>query len=547
MKNNNEKVQVNKFQMIVIAVVTTITAFLSYGYEILHPTIGIDDTEIERYVLKGWEPLFNRPTLVIPGLILKIDHYVPYVFDIIGMLFMIIAACMFCFIWRSITKNRLHIVSYCIFAVLLISSPIMCETYIFYLHNGAGIAFILVAIATYAAYCFAVERDKKAFVVAILMVVLAIGCYESFALVYSVAATAAFLLDRLYSKEKYSLKMFVREALSGIIPVVTGVIFRSVVSNILPTILKIETEGKIINAHSGSFKYWFMNNPIIILKDLIYKFIARYFLSGAYFGWVKILWILILLCIVYIVYLLAKKKVIATLMIVLMSMIPWLLVIYEMEMTPYRAMQGLMMWMAAVGLVASEFLITFCKKKRTEITMSIIVGLFIVCVAFLQVRDSYTYYKLDFDTYQKDLRYLDELNTFLQEKYKDKPVVFVGRYQMPEELCKRAYFLKGTEEYNKIANTINLGKTKAFGYYCDDNGYQLYDVAHVDPLAWAAYANPSYQNGEIIDFFNMHGYNINKLENPDFDSIMDSAPVDIWPSEGSVVEYDEYIVVRIGL
>ena len=60
-----------KGKEIALAVISLITAVLSYGYVILHPTIGIDDTELERYVLNGWEPLFNRPTLVIPGLVLR--------------------------------------------------------------------------------------------------------------------------------------------------------------------------------------------------------------------------------------------------------------------------------------------------------------------------------------------------------------------------------------------------------------------------------------------------------------------------------------------
>lgn len=546
MNNESAKPQCNKLKAAVIVVVTAITAFFAYGYEILHPTVGIDDTEIERYVLKGWEPLFNRPTLVIPGLILRFDKYVPYVYDILGMVFMIAAACLFCYIWHYISGGRIHTVSYCLFSVLFVSSPIMCETFIFYLHNGAGVAFIFVAVATYAAYRFVFKNDKKAFALATLMIVLAIGCYESFALVYAVAVMIAFLLERIYTNEKYSFKMFALEALSCVIPIISGVVCRTLVSNILPVVLKTETEGKIINAHSGSFKYWFMNNPVIILKDLIYKFIARYIISGSYFGWVIILWILGILCTMYAAYLMIKRKWIEALMLAVMSIIPWLLVIYEMEMTPYRAMHGLMMWMAAIGLLVPEFLLILCKKKRMKLTITIIIGLFITGAGFLQIRDAFIYYKLDFDTYLEDLRYTTELNTFLQANYNNLPVVFVGKYQMPEELRKRAYFLEGTKEYNNIANSFNLGKTKAFYYYCDNYGYQLYDVAHVDPLSWAAYANPSYHNAEITDFFNMHGYNISKPENPDFDEILEKSPENIWPMEDSVVEFDEYIVVRIG-
>ena len=141
-----------KGKEIALAVISLITAVLSYGYVILHPTIGIDDTELERYVLNGWEPLFNRPTLVIPGLVLRFDRYIPFLYDILGALLIVLAALVWIYVFDKVSGHKIHFLSYCLFAVIFISSPIICETYIFYLHNGEGAAFLMTAFATLAYY-----------------------------------------------------------------------------------------------------------------------------------------------------------------------------------------------------------------------------------------------------------------------------------------------------------------------------------------------------------------------------------------------------------
>lgn len=535
-----------KGNVIALAVISIITAILSYGYVISNPTIGIDDTELERYVLKGWEPLFNRLTLVIPGLILRFDKYIPYLYDILGVIFIVAAAIVWLYVWFTVSKKRLHFLSCCLFVILFISSPLICETYIFYLHNGEGMAFLMIAVATWGFYRFVKDKRIKYLIISSLLVITAIGCYESMALVYAVAVLTVCFLDNKYSDGKYSLGLFAREFVACIVPMFLGIVLRSVISTALPKIINFDATGKILNAHSGSLKYWFLNNPIIIAKDLIYKFIARYVISGLYFKWVIVLVVLSVLYWAYIVYLCIRKKLIGALMLVVMYAMPWVLMIYQMEMTPYRAMQGLMMWIAVAGLILVEFVLEITDKKNSRTIGNIIVGCIAIVVLTGHVSDSYRYYKLDYDVYQSDLEYVTSIYDYLNEKHIDKPVVFVGKYEMPNELKERAYFLYDTEWYNRVSEMFNLKNTKAWYYYCDDYGYQLYDVGHVDPLSWACYANPGRENGEVYDFFEMNGMEIKQTEIPDWDEINKYRPDKTWPESGSVVTLDDCVVLRIG-
>lgn len=537
--------QEKKGKVIILAVISLITAILSYGYVVLHPSIGIDDTEIERYVLKGWEPLFNRPTLVIPGLILKFDRLIPYLYDILGVLLIIGAALVWIYVFDKVSEHRIHLLSYCVFIIIFISSPIICETYIFYLHNGEGISFLMTAFATLSFYEFINEKKLRFLFLAVALAILSIGCYESMALVYMVTVIAICFLDKKYSNRKYSWKLFGKEVIACCFPVLSGFVFRSVISNILPKILKFDATGKIFNAHSGSLKYWFLNNPVVIAKDLVYKFIARYVISGLYFKWIIIWVILFILLLGYLIYLICKKKWIQALMITAMTIAPWLLVIYQMEMTPYRAMLGLMLWMPIAGLIIFEEILSGIKERFKTLAYWL-TGFVVIVILLLQVSDSYKYYKLDYDVYQSDLAYTKSIYDYLNDNYNDIPVVFVGKYEMPDELKERAYLLYDSDRYNKISKSFNLDKTRAWYFYCDEYGYQLYDVGHVDPLSWACYADPGYGNGEVVDFCNMNGMNVQKLNNPDWEKINKNSPEAIWPESGSVVMVDEFVVVRIG-
>jgi len=121
---------------------------------------------------------------------------------------------------------------------------------------------------------------------------------------------------------------------------------------------------------------------------------------------------------------------------------------------------------------------------------------------------------VDYKKYQLDV---NKMNQIMYEVEKtssiEKPIIFIG-----------------------VPNGYNLG-TK--------------DIQGVSLFIWDRAVSAEYEldSGRLYNFFNLHGYNIKKPDKSEIDIEKIKTQVskmNVFPKEGSVVDYESYTIVKLG-
>ena len=256
-----------------------LVSIFSYGYVITHETIGMDDTGIECYFSDGLAPQVGRWTLFLLNKIFHMSEFTPYFMDLLGVLLLVGSVIIYVILFKRVTRNQIGTFGCLAFGCLFLSSPFMGEVFIYYLHNGIGLSFFLLSLTGLCMLKVTEKFDWKNLLYASIFVSIAIGCYESFALVYLVQVAFVFLLTEIFKEEKIKFSSFAKQLGLYLIPLIVSVIVRKILPALITLSLGLEMDARGVS----HMKYWFLNNPFVIAIDLVFQFILRYFVSGMYF------------------------------------------------------------------------------------------------------------------------------------------------------------------------------------------------------------------------------------------------------------------------
>lgn len=529
--------------------IMTLVAIVTYGYFLTHSTIGLDDTAIERYFIGGWAPYVGRWTLFLLNKIFDFAHFTPWFMDVIGVILLCVAAYLFCVLFYRISDKKVNTLSLVAFASVFITYPLIGEVYIYYLHNGVSLSFCLLALSGLAWWEYLSKGDWKQVVWIVPFLSLAIGCYESFALVYLVMICAIYVIGiakNAISKRKTG-RWFIDIGMA-IVPFLLSVIIRTIMYTLINVSLGLESNARGMS----SLELWILNDPIVLLKDLVYQFLIRYILNGQYIFGIKVfVIIMIAMIITLMVVAIVKKKWYILIWGLAMLVSPWVLVIVELTITPYRASQAIMLLIAFSSFFVFEMMLCISGEKGGK-CISIILGLFLAVVVFRQGFELNEYFYQDYIRSEYNENYCREIATeIIQEHDIAKPVIFVGQRTMPEGFREYAYLELDTQEYYNFSIQMDLRYTKALYNYVDPEcGYRIYDIASTDMLNWLSWAELGDGKYEIYRYMEMLGYEFEQpsaeLRKQLIDEAIEIQQFPIWPQNGSVVETEDYIVVYLG-
>jgi hypothetical protein len=201
----------------------------AYGFAIYHPGIGMDDTAVALYYDEGLAAYMGRWVLFLLNRVFQIplEYYAPGVMDLLSVLILGLSATCWCVLWKKICEPKIQIPrwSYAIVAGVFVSSPIISELFVFYLHGGITIAYGVCAVALLfflrslalskapEATCekapeatpakAAKRRQALNLIFSGISLCVLLGFYESFIVVYIIGAiTLFFLLRLLYGKQE---------------------------------------------------------------------------------------------------------------------------------------------------------------------------------------------------------------------------------------------------------------------------------------------------------------------------------------------------------
>lgn len=509
---------------------------LSYGYLMIHTTIGIDDTCIERYFVEGWAPHVGRWTLYLLNLVFDFAHFTPFFMEAVGVILLGVSAYLFCVLWYRISEKRVSGLVLISFATIYVTFPLAGEVYMYYLHNGVSLAFCLLAISGLLWWDYVKQKRMSSIIWITVLLSLAVGCYESFALVYIVLICAINIWSLLHESTIETRKIQrVKELVMAVVPLIGAVVIRTVAYSLINAFTGIPADARDMS----KLQLWIVNNPFIILKDLLHQFVVRYMVNGIYiFGILVYVTVAVLFVAIILVVAIKKKKWKLLFWGCLIMVAPWMLIIVELVVTPYRATQALMLFVAFAVLFCYE-VISRIDLQRFNKSVSVILAILLFVVVFRQGFELHQFFSFDSlkDEYSRD--YCKELAYELYHNYDttNKPVVFIGQRQLPETLQEQVY--------RDVEDVILVHYN-----YVDEAGYRIWDVACQDTLAWTAWADLGDGEYEIYPYMKMMGYDFVQPTVEQREKLLKEAIQNpgypVWPKEGSVVESEDVICVYLG-
>lgn len=530
-----------------------ITAIFSYGFLIINPTIGIDDTASERFFQDGLEPYMGRWVLFLINKIFHFAEFAPFLTELAAVIFFCISVTLWCVVLKRVLKDEFSSIGYSIFACIFISSPILSEIFTYYTHNGICMAYGVTAMAVLA-FLEGIKRNKKHawryILLSSLLITIAAGCYESMIFVYVTGVILVYILLCISDKkQRYCMKLL-GWLVCGIVAIVLFWIFRSVIVESFKLIFQLEDKIVALPTRSiTEIEQWI--NGDLHASDFIMlckRFLLKYYINAICYlpiaAFVIAIIVLILgggiLCVRY-------KEHRILLCVAAVLILPVVLLIIEGETTPYRASQYIPLICGFSALLLFVLIETFVSNKWKKMIQAMAAFLMIVCV-YNQCTEMNKWFYVDYLKYEDAKNVMNTIAYELEKNYDvSKPVIFVGRYEIPHSIVEDACLELNSEEFSKVRKFADKLDEHLKEKYYQNGFYCFAETPFLSVLKWGVDAFDS-TNIELFNFLEMHGHSF--VMEKDLEKYREaqeySGTMQVWPQEGFIRETENYVVVKLG-
>ena len=527
----------------------SLTAVCSYGFKISHETIGIDDTCIPLYFEDGLAPAVGRWTLYVVNKFFHISEFAPWVTELAGVLLLLLAAAVWCVVFSGITGREGHMAEYTVFSVLFLSCPLISEIYVYYLHNGISLAYGLTGIALLLLLkALEAETEKRKgvryLIGAAAVLAVALGCYESFMIVFAVGAVLLFILARGFAEDEK--KYLAAPWKWGGALLATGAAaigFRWLVLRLVSGIFHIEIPENYRVKYRSVFSFGEIDRAEFFMK--IKRFWVKYYLNAfAYLPIAVLVFGIAVLLVICIVLCIRKKDIFLLAAALAVPVLPACMVIIEGKETYYRAAQ----YVPLIGAFAVFLLLKLIREHLPRYCMSVGVALAVVLL-WNQCAEMNKWFYVDYLKYQDAKKVMEQVAFDLEKDFDTgKPVVFRGAYRVPYGIAKDAYLEYDSAKYGwlrRIGDIIDPHLVEKYNAE-DGHGYVFAETPVNSALRWGVTAFDGTAS-ELGNFMNMLGHDfviekdLRKIE--DAEKLTEDMPE--FPAEGYIREYEEYIIINL--
>lgn len=406
----------------ILVLTVLILTILSYGFELSHFTLSIDEEYgiLDGIGANGWLAQ-SRYTTGLLKLITNSSKVVPY-FSTFLCIFTLYAATLF---WAFLINDFLpaflsqskRICSLLVFATLIISSPVNAFFVAFSTYNfEVSLGVLLTGIATYFAtqFIFTVKQ-KPSFYLSCIFLVLAAGIYQSFFILFVFGVVLSWFCNIYFNQQIFTWKkiflFFLKILLICVCSVVSYYFINKIVQFFIPpsdylgvfwqwpqkTLMQFITETRnffydiVVNYQFVFGKLWLLSvltSSVIFINIFFHRLINKF-----------LLWALALFII----------------------MAPILMNIALGFNMPLRSNQTLIFSIAAIWFLV----IITCNIKWFRTVCFLIV----VYICFLQSRELNKFFYTDYARYQRDITFAEQINSQLETLDPDHQtsIYFVGK------------------------------------------------------------------------------------------------------------------------
>lgn len=499
-----------------------ISTILCYAYYLTHETVTIDSLSSDRYY-HGLLVAQGRLTATIVENYLGFEHLPIAVENIIGLICFILGATVFCIIFDK-AKPQSNVLPYTFFTCLYITFPLMNEYFMFkgsVLTTGGSI--LLVSFALY--FALKIKNLIASIFISSIFIFFAYSWYESFILVY---IGAVFLLLILLADGQKSQKELFFNGFWLAPTLFLGFSLEEIISNAIINLCNITQDNN--NAVGTA---WLSSSATLksFFYDFIYSFVSKIFCYAPF----TILFIFLAIAFgLMILQTKSTKKPILVFFYFGLALTVFFLSIYRGAESAYRTEQGIPFYIGAITLLLSSKIINSNGKKA----LKIIASLSLVIILTAQICSSNYWYHVNVLRDKEEKQVVCNIAKDLEKYDKNKPVIFIGYYQLSNNIEDK-YAVKKDSVAGRIINYTSKKAEKSYAYAACQTSISSY-------ISWSIYSFSS-ANVELKKFFNACGYDFKLGTNEQFEEATKKyINIPSYNDSGYILDAGDYIVVKVG-
>ncbi len=522
----------------------SLVALCGYGFKIAHPAMGIDDTPYAYYFEEGLAAVVGRWVLFVLNKIFSLSEFAPFLTDFVGVLLLMLAVTVWGALFYSVLGERIPRWGYWLFSGIFLSCPLIAEVYTYYLHNGIALGYLFCGVSLgllrMGLNDLLIRRTKGAgayLAGAVAAMVVAMGCYESFMIVWLVGVLLLFLTERLAGSGQ---KVF-RKLLCAALVAATAMVLRSIVLEIVIGVFGLSGLRDEAVLRSVTEMLSWMKEPgawaefAMVLKRIyvmygvfacayypIFVFVLASVVIGVFALWRTFKqrdgWILILSVGVYIA--------------------AFLLVLVEGSVTLYRSAQFLPL-ICGFGMLMAVYAVKNFPKGR------MLVGILAVSILWNQCTDLNKWFYVDYQKYEYAKEYMSRVAYALERDFDlSKPVIFTGELENPEGIVGDAYVTYNSETFYKMKALTDPVDEHLLDKFYRGYGVWVAQTPSLSVISWGK--NAFGTDEELVRFMAHHGHAVIPRRDSTYYEEAESYSVNMphFPQEGSIEDRGEYIIVH---
>lgn len=559
----------------------SITALCSYGFAIIQPSIGIDDTAVATYLEDGLEVVMGRWTVFLLNKLFHVSDFAPFMTELVGVLFLVLAATLFGVLFCRIAgevstgsaagdNDGIRVgMPAVVFACVFVSSPIISEVFVYYWHDGVGLGYVFTALSLLAFFAALKillpgrpnqgndgQTDWKQVGLSLgkslLWIWLAVGCYESFLILYILGILVILFLHGSRSVKGISIGRGFMVLFMGALLTILCVALRSVMIVLITQVYGLQhilNDLKVYQRGLADIMSLFTADGLDNLIMLAKRFWVVYHLNAVVYLPITVYELAVWIFGIYSIFLTVKKRNLWFLVLFVgMLVTPFLLTVAEMRLTYYRSCQYLPFFAAAgLWLLCTWGCSIRTKKGTGRRFLKVVLAVFGCILVWNQAECMNRSFYTDYKKYQSSKELLCNITYEIEREYgTDIPVVFTGHYSTPDVYLEDSYVSYGSWQYRVIATITDKIDPHLKEKYFAPRGYSFVGEANFPMIQWALDAFDG-TNREMINFLQMHGHDFPLVTDPEVYEEARKLAVSMpgWPAEGSIVLEDGYILVKI--
>lgn len=543
----------------------SLTALCGYGFKVMNPTMGIDDTPYAYYFEEGLAAVVGRWVLFLLNKVFHISDFAPFITDFVAVLIFMLAVTVWGTLFYSVLGERIPKWGYWLFSCIFLSSPLIAEVFTYYLHNGIATGYLFCGISLnllrLALKDLNDKRRKEAvfgLLGAMVAMVVAMGCYESFMIVWLVGVVLLFLTERLAGGGQ---KVFGKLVCAAVVAVVAMAV-RSVVLEIVIAVFGLSKLRDEAVLRSVSEMLGWMTQPgawadfAMILKR---TFVMYGVFAYAYYP-VKIFVLAAAVILLFSLWRTVKQRDGWILILAVGTFVAaFLLAVVEGAATLYRSAQFLPL-VCGFGMLMAVYAVKgFCDALQqksakgsvakwrvvTGKVSQIVLGVVAASILWNQCTDLNKWFYVDYNKYQYAKEYMSQVAYALKADYDlGKPVIFTGEWENPKSIVKAAYVEIGSETYFKMKRLTDPVDEHLLEKFYRSYGVWVAQTPSLSVVSWGK--NAFGTDEELVRFMAHHGHAVRPRVDDTYyeEAERYSLNMPSFPEEGSIEDMGDYIIVH---